>query len=70
MADGDADAFDLDSKLNDWNASVQRGEDEKARHCERREKKYLGPGSAKMAKSFKEMCKKMQQSKSNHDDDD
>ncbi len=69
MTDCDADADDRDWKLNDWNASVQRGEDEKARNRERREKKYLGPGSAKMAKSLKQMCKQMKQSKSNHDDD-
>ncbi len=60
------DDLHCDSKLNKWNASVQQGD--QRRQQERQHKtKWLGDGSKMMAKSLKQLCKKMQH---NHRDDD
>jgi hypothetical protein len=67
-ADEDEDGCLYPLRLNKWNCRVQHGED--GRQNERRDRKWLGDGSWRMAKSLKEFCKKIQRSKSKHHEDE
>jgi hypothetical protein len=58
------DEADEDANLNEWNCRVKRGEDR--RKDERRVRKWLGDGSARMSMSLKEWCKKIRHSKNKH----
>jgi hypothetical protein len=61
------DEFELQANLNKWNCRVKHGED--GRQDERRTRKWLGDGSARITKSLKELCKKMKHIKKNLYDD-
>jgi hypothetical protein len=61
------DECELRANLNKRNCRVQRGED--GRQDERRTRKWLGDGSARITKSLRELCKKMKHSKNKQHDD-